>query len=132
MTRRGSLEKWLAVSSVCLALAIGLVGAAVGRADSTPVGKLPPGPVTTTTTKPGSFVAVALPRSPRSSGLVWRIARRYDSRVARQISEADVGNTVVVVYKVVGRGNTSLVFALTRGDASPKAVKAITHKVRSA
>jgi hypothetical protein len=39
---------------------------------------------------------------------------------------------VVVVFKVVGRGDTALVFALTRGDTSAKAVKAATHKVHSA
>jgi hypothetical protein len=131
MTQSSPLKRSLVVSAVCLAVALALVGAGVGRADSTPVGPLPAGPVTSTTTKPGLLVAVALPRPRRSSGLVWRVARRYDSRVVRQISEADVGNSVVLVYKVVGRGNTSLVFALTRGDASPKAAKAATHKIHS-
>jgi hypothetical protein len=37
----------------------------------------------------------------------------------------------VLVFKVVGRGKTSWVFALTRGDASSKAVKAATHTVLS-
>jgi hypothetical protein len=50
----------------------------------------------------------------------------------RQVSEADVGASVVLVFKVVGRGNTSLVFALTRGDASPRAVKAATLEIHSA
>jgi hypothetical protein len=105
--------------------------AAAALADSTPVGPLPPGPVSTITTSRNQLVAVALPHAPKSSGLVWRLARRYDSRVVRQISEADVGATVVVVFKVVGRGKTSLVFALTRSDTSPKAVKAATHKIVS-
>jgi hypothetical protein len=51
--------------------------------------------------------------------------------VVRQVSEADVGN-VVLVFKVIGRSDTALVFALTRGDTSPVAVKAITHKIHSA
>ncbi len=114
-----------------LALGILLLGAGVGHADSTPVGPLPAGSVATTTTKPGQLVAVALPHASGSSGLVWRIARGYDSNVVREISEADVGASVVVVYKVVGRGDTALVFALTRGDTSPKAVKAATHKIHS-
>jgi hypothetical protein len=109
-----------------------LIGAGAARADSTPVGPLPAGPVTTTTTKPGQLVAVALPHALAGSGLVWRIARRYDSTVVRQLSEADVGANVVLVFKVVGKGRTSLVFALTRGDGSPKAVKAATHRIRSA
>jgi hypothetical protein len=66
-----------------------------------------------------------------SSGLVWRVARRYKTAVVRQISEADVGRSVVLVFSVVGRGETSLVFALTRGDTSSKAVKAITHEIHS-
>lgn len=104
---------------------------AAAHADSTPVGPLPPGPVSTTTTARGQLVAVALPRAAKKSGLVWRIARRYDARVVQQVSEADVGSNVVLVYKVVGRGRTSLVFALTRGDTSSKAVKAVTYRIRS-
>jgi hypothetical protein len=111
-----------------LALAI----AAAAHANSTPVGPLPPGPTSTTTTAPGQLVAIALPRAPRRSGLVWRIARRYDSRIVHQTTEADVGANVVLVFRVVGRGHTALVFALTRGDTSPNAVKSATHKIRSA
>jgi hypothetical protein len=119
------------IAFAILATAVALVVTAVGRADSTPVGPLPAGPVSTTTTAPGQLVAVALPHASKKSGLVWRIARRYDSRVVRQVSEADVGANVVLVFKVSGRGKTSLVLALTRGDASAKAVKAVTQKIVS-
>jgi tRNA A37 threonylcarbamoyladenosine biosynthesis protein TsaE len=64
-------------------------------------------------------------------GARWRIARRYDSSVVRQVSEADVGANVVLVFKVIGRGKTALVFALTRGDTSSKAVRSSTHKILS-
>jgi hypothetical protein len=101
------------------------------RADSTPVGSLPGGTVTEITTSPNQFVAVALPHASKKSGLSWRLARQYDSSVVRQISEADIGTNVVLVFKVTGRGKTSLVFALTRGDTSPKAVKAATHTILS-
>lgn len=104
---------------------------APAQADSTPIGPLPPGPVTTTTTRPGLLVAVALAHASSDSGLVWRIARRYDSRVVKEVSEADVGASVVLVFKVVGRGRTSIVFAQTRGDASSKAVKSATYKITS-
>ena len=77
------------------------------------------------------MVAVALPHAAKHSGLTWRLARRDHTRVVRQISEADVGATVVLVFKVVGRGNTSLVFALTRGDTSARAIEAVTQKIRS-
>lgn len=115
-----------------VAAVLSLAGASVGRADSTPVGPLPKGPVSKTTTKPGQLVAVALPRAKQGSGLVWRVARAYDSRIVRQVSEGEVGATVVLVYRVVGRGDTSLVFAQTRGDSSSKAVKAATYRVHSA
>jgi hypothetical protein len=114
-----------------LVIALTLIGAHSGRAVSTPIGPLPAGPVSTTTTRPGLLVAVALPHQRRGSGLVWRVARRYDSGVVRQVSEANVGTNVVLVFRVVGRGDTSLVFALTRGDASREAIKAITQKIRS-
>jgi hypothetical protein len=110
---------------------VSLSAAGTAGADSTPVGPLPKGPVATTLTKPGQLVAVALPHAGKASGLSWRVARRYDSRIVRQVSEADVGANVVLVFKVVGRGRTSLVFALTRGDTSAAAVKATTHVIRS-
>ena len=119
----------LAIAVVVGTLVLMLVSAGIGRADSTPVGPLPAGSVVTTTTKPGLLVAVALPRSSRSSGLVWRIARPFNSAIVRQVSEADVGSSVVLVFKVIRRGRTALVFALTRGDASPKAVKSATYKI---
>jgi hypothetical protein len=121
----------LALVVASLACAFVAASAPIAGADSTPVGALPAGSVATTTTKPGLLVAVALPHARRGSGLVWRLARRFDARVVKQVSEADVGANVVLVFKVVGRGDTSLVFALTRGDASPKAVKAATHKIHS-
>jgi hypothetical protein len=106
--------------------------AAAAHADSTPVGPLPAGLVSRTTTSSGQLIAVALPKARNRTGLVWRLARRYDSKVLRQVSEADVGRNVVLVFKVVGRGDTALVLALTRGDKSPVAVKAITQEIHSA
>jgi hypothetical protein len=37
---------------------------------------------------------------------------------------------VVVVYRVAGLGRTSVIFALTRGENSPKAIRAVTQNVR--
>jgi hypothetical protein len=119
----------VALAALVGAVALQLVGPA--RADTTPVGPLPPGPVSTITTAPNQLVAVALPRASKRSGLTWRLARRYNSSVVRQVSEAGVDANVVLVFKIVGRGTTSLVFALTRGDTSPRAVKATTHTVLS-
>jgi hypothetical protein len=126
-TRRSLLALGFAIVATVLALAI----AGAARGDSTPIGPLPPGPVSTISTSPNQLVAIALPHAPKVSGLVWRLARRYDSRVVRQISEADVDANVVLVFKVISHGKTSLVFALTRGDTSAKALKAATHKILS-
>jgi hypothetical protein len=97
-------------------------------ADSTPIGPLPMGPVATVTTHRGLLVAVALPH-PADKGLVWRLARQVDPKVMREVSEADVGKSVVIVFAVTGKGRASIVYALTRGDSSPKAEGTITHKV---
>lgn len=123
--------------STLVVLAAGLIAVVVlavavtARADSTPVGQLPAGAVSMITTAPNQLVAIALPHASKKSGLSWRLARPYNSNVVRQISEADVDASVVLVFKVVGRGKTSLVFGLTRGDTSPKAVKSATHKIVS-
>ena len=136
MTSSARRDRAIARSMMASGLAALLTGvvlaiASAARADSTPVGPLPPGPISTITTGPKQLVAVAMPRAGTRSGLVWRLARRYDSYIVRQVGEADVGSNVVVVFRIVGRGDTSLVFALTRGDTSAKAVKAVTHEIRS-
>jgi hypothetical protein len=120
-----------ALAFAALAAAVALEIAVTARADSTPIGPLPRGPVSTITTGPGQLVAVALAHASKTSGLTWRIARRYDANVVRQVSEADVDASVVLVFKVVGRGRTSIVFALTKGDTSAKAVKAVTQTIVS-
>jgi hypothetical protein len=126
-TRRGLLALGFAILVTGMTLAV----SAAARGDSTPIGPLPRGPVSTISTSPNQLVAIALPRAPKTSGLVWRLARRYDSGVVRQISEADVDANVVLVFKVISHGKTSLVFALTRGETSSMAVKAATHKILS-
>jgi hypothetical protein len=121
----------LRIKLVILAAVSTAIVAAAAHASATPVGPLPKGPVAAIVTTHGQSIAIALPRPARRSGLVWRIARRYDSRVVQQVSEANVGPNIVVVYKVIGRGQTSIVYAQTRGDASRTALAAITHRVRA-
>jgi hypothetical protein len=70
--------------------------------------------VATIRTQPGLPVAVALPH--RSGGRVWRLAHGVDARVLREVSEADVGNDVVVVFRAVGPGRAKLSYGLTRGE----------------
>jgi hypothetical protein len=111
---------------VLIAAATVAVAASAAEATAPPVGKLPKGTVSTVSTERGTLVAVALPR--KGNGLVWRLARQVDSKVLRQVSEADVGGQVVVVFRAVGRGKTRVIFALTRGETA-KAYAAVTHDV---
>jgi hypothetical protein len=107
------------------ALAIG-----AARADSTPIGTLPKGPRSSIASERGTLVAIALPRQKPSTGLVWRLARQVDPSVLRQVSEGDVGSSVVVVFRAVHAGSASVVFALTRGDSSTRALRSRTYTVR--
>jgi hypothetical protein len=125
MLARSPARSLLAAAAALTAAAVLAAGAV---ADSTPVGRLPKGPVTTVVTPRGSLVAVALPH--RRNGNVWRLARRVDPRVLRQVSEADVGPNVVVVFRATGSGVARVVYALTRGDVSGKALESVTHVVR--
>jgi len=126
-TTKGVEVKTMVTLSVAV---LAFAAAGTAAADSTPVGPLSTPAVTKVTTAKGSLVAVSLPARPAGTGLVWRVARPLDARVVRQVGEADVGPSVVLVFRVVGRGRASLHFALTRGDASPKAVRAVRYDVR--
>ena len=120
-----TVKKWLA-SFVAAALILGAI-ASVAGASAPPVGALPTGPVTEVTTSKGQLVAVALQR--QSNGRVWRIARSVNASVLRQVSEANVGSSVVVVFRATGRGTARVVFALTRGETA-KALASATYNVR--
>jgi hypothetical protein len=117
----------LALPSILLLIVSAAALAGGAQADSPPVGALPPGPTSTVSTQKGELVAFALPR--RSGGRVWRVARRFDTRVVRQVSEADVGPTVVLVFRAVGGGTTTVSFGLTRGE-TPKAFETRRFVVR--
>ena len=131
MWPRGTTKGVEVKTMVTLSVAVlAFAAAGTAAADSTPVGPLPTPAVTKVTTAKGSLVAVSLPARPAGTGLVWRVARPLDARVVRQVGEADVGPSVVLVFRVVGRRRASLHFALTRGDASPKAVRAVRYDLR--
>src|ERR1700704_2028363 len=79
---------------------------ATAVAAAPPVGPLPAGPTTQITTKRGELVAIALPGQP--NGRVWRLKGSIDTRVVREVREADVGSTVVIVFAATGPGTTKL------------------------
>lgn len=104
--------------------AILATGATSASADSQPIGMLPAGPIVSVKIARGELASIALPRS--SGGRVWRIARVFDSRVLRQVSEGELPSGPVIVFRAVGRGRAVVRFALTRSDASAKALAART------
>jgi hypothetical protein len=116
----------LAVVAVLAALFVPEVDAA--PASAPPVGPLPPGQITTVSASRGTLVAVVLPGQPASGGRVWRLARRLDARVLRQVSEGNLSRDIVVIYKAVGPGSVTVAYGLTKGETR-KAYKAVTYKI---
>jgi hypothetical protein len=110
-------HRFTALVAAAAALTVALATmAGAGTASAPPVGQLPSGPTTTITTQVGQLVAFALPH--RANGRVWRVARTIDSAVLVQVSEADVGANVVLVFKTTGKGSAKVSFALTRGETA--------------
>jgi hypothetical protein len=97
-----------------LALAAAAILAAAASGSAPPVGPLPAGPVQRITTERGELVAIALPHA--ANGRSWRLARPVNPKVLREVSEADVGANVVVVYRSFARGSVTVSYALTRGE----------------
>ena len=56
------------------------------------------------------------------------VARAYDGHVLREVTEGDIGSTVVIVFRAVGRGRTTVVLAETRGERA-KAYRAVRYAV---
>lgn len=107
-------------------VAAGLVLAAPAVADAPPIGPLPAGPTSHITTKRGELFAVALPAQP--AGHVWRLKGSINTKVVREVNEANVGKLVVVVFKAIGKGTTTLSYASTRGERA-KAYAAKIFKI---
>jgi hypothetical protein len=96
-------------------------------ASAPPVGALPAGPVSVIQTQKGELVAVSLPG--RANGRVWRIARAFNGNVLTQVGEADVGKTVVLVFKAKAPGTTTVAFGLTKGETA-KAFESRRFEIR--
>jgi hypothetical protein len=73
------------------------------------------------------LVAVAVPR--RSAGRVWRVARQFNGNVLREVSEANVGASVVLVFRAGTAGRTTVALALTKGESSAKALESRRFRV---
>jgi hypothetical protein len=101
-------------TTVLAAMLSALALAAGAAATATPVGPLPKGPATTISAARGTLVSVALPH--RAGGKVWRQAGTVDQMVLKQVSEGDVGASVVIVFKAVGKGTAKVAYGLTKGE----------------
>jgi hypothetical protein len=111
MLRRHRVGTCIAAAAAAAVIVVG-----VALASAPPVGPLPAGPSSMIKTTKGQLVAFALPH--RSGGRVWRVARAFNSSVLRQVSEADVGKQVVLVFQATGNGTTTVAFGLTRGETA--------------
>jgi hypothetical protein len=82
--------------------------------------------VTSISTAKGSLISVALPSR---AGKSWRLARAVNAHVLIEVSEANVGSAVVVVYRAVRHGSVGVRYGLTRGETR-KAYASATFNVR--
>ncbi len=98
------------------AVAAAAVFATTAIATAPPIGPLPASPTQHITTQVGQLVAVALPNG--TDGRAWRLAGPLDPNVLREVSEANVGPTVVIVFRAYGKGTVTLAYGLTRGETS--------------
>ena len=96
-------------------LVAALTIASAAGATAPPVKPIPAGPLSTITTKRGELVSIALPKT---SGLSWRLARNTNTRIVREVAEADVGSNVVVVFRALRPGHAKVVYAQTRGEST--------------
>lgn len=113
-------------SVVLAGLVAALVAAGGAGATAGPVGPLPPGPVTTVIAPGSSLVSIVLPKG--MQGRSWRLARPVNGGVLRQVSEGNVGASVVIIFQAVGLGTTKVVYGLTRGETR-KAYASVTYKI---
>lgn len=108
------------------AAVVGAVVTSTATASAPPVGPLPRGPVTAINVQRGELFAVALPKPSR--GRVWRVARPYNATVVNQVSEGVQRGNIIVVYRALRPGRTTIAYALTLGETS-KALQSRTFKV---
>lgn len=91
---------------------------ATASATAPPVGPLPAGPVSQISTKRGELVSVALPAP--TNGRQWRQKGIVNPKVLKQVGEADVGPSIVIVFKAMGPGKATVAYGLTKGE-TPRA-----------
>ncbi|HZP72491.1 MAG TPA: hypothetical protein VFA97_03835 [Gaiellaceae bacterium] len=116
------------VLAVGVALVALIVLGGVAEASAPPVGKLPAAKIVQQTVRHGTLVALALP-APKH-GNVWRVARPFNAHVATEVEERTLKSSIVVVYRAKSPGRTSIVYALTAGEPSSRALQALRLELR--
>lgn len=100
---------------VMLAVALIVLGLATSAgASAPPVGPLPKGPVTSIQIVHGQLFALALPKP--ASGYAWRGAKNTNPKVAKPLYEGELNGSIVLVYKALTAGKTTIAYGLTKGE----------------
>jgi hypothetical protein len=116
------------VARICAVTVALCAFAGTASATAPPVGKLPTAQVVRQDVRRGSLVALALPAT--KAGTVWRVARPFDGHVAAEVEERTLRSSIVIVFRAGAPGHTRIVYALTAGETSSKALRAIVLDVR--
>lgn len=107
----------MAVMKIVVLLGVAL-GAGVlsmsATATAPPVGPLPKGPVTSIQVEHGQLFALALPKP--AKGYTWRGAKNTNVNVAKPLDEGELNGNIVLVYKALKAGKTTIAYGLTKGE----------------
>jgi predicted secreted protein len=94
-------------------------------ASAPPIGPLPK-PVTSIQVEHGQLFALALPKP--ASGYTWRGAKNTNLKVAKPLYEGELNGNIVLVYKALKAGKTTIAYGLTKGETE-KAYQSQTFQV---
>ena len=96
------------------------------RPSAPPVGPLPKGQVTSILVEHGQLFALALPKP--ASGYAWRGAKNTNVKVAQGLDEGELNGNIVLVYKALKAGKTTIAYGLTIGERE-KAFQSQTFQI---
>ena len=96
------------------------------RATAPPIGPLPKGPVTSIQVEHGQLFALVLPKP--GNGYAWRGAKNTNVKVAKPLDEGELNGNIVLVYKALKAGKTTIAYGLTK-DETETAYKSQTFQV---
>lgn len=108
-----------------VALAAAVLATSAG-ATAPPIGPLPKGPITSIQVEHGQLFALALPKP--ASGYTWRGAKNTNVKVAKPLDEGELNGNIVLVYKALKAGKTTIAYGLTKGETQ-KAYQSQTFQV---